>query len=61
MRTGVNSLVHEEDRQLVGVPARHYVLQRSVAQSWPREAWRVLLFAQACRNAALRRRGLSSR
>jgi hypothetical protein len=61
VRTGVNSLAHEEDRQLAGVPARHYVLQRSVAQSWPREAWRVHLFAQACRNAAPRRRGLSSR
>lgn len=36
--TGVDSPAHEEDRQLVGVPARRYVLQRSVAQSWPREA-----------------------
>jgi hypothetical protein len=38
VRTGVNSLAHEEDRRLAGVPARHYVLQKSVAQSWPREA-----------------------
>lgn len=38
VRTGVDSPAHEEDRQLVGVPARRYVLQRSVAQSWPREA-----------------------
>lgn len=36
--TGVDSPAHEEDRQLVGVPARRYVLQKSVAQSWPREA-----------------------